>query len=243
MKHGNDWSTTALASSCFLSSRKLKAGQKVVLVARVSTSEQQRNGNLDESMARLWDEAEQRGCVVIYEYAYVGSGKYPALLPAVEAALADDAVLVFETVDRAIRPLNFHPIKNPNAPLLADDLQRLKKLTRGVPLFTIGEPDASPGENRGSQTTRGQRAKGNRGGRPRKAVTNPGSRKAFRAKWLPLVLELHRARVSRWNIAERVTREAGRRITYASVCRWTKQDSAGCKIPDGNAGHGGVAKP
>ena len=114
-------------------------------------------------------------------------------------AAKHDAVLVFESTDRAIRHPDYHSRANPNAQARDVDLEELRQWTDGVPLFTLLPPNATSGEVRAYQTKRGQATKGRKGGRPRK--NPPGYKKQRRQKLLRRVLKLRRNGASYRKIA------------------------------------------
>lgn len=200
---------------------ELRPGQPVVLVCRESGWKQHRNGNLLDQLIRVRNEVESRGGVVVYEHSYIGSGWDPDIGSAVIEADKHGAVLVAETVDRLMRPTDYHSVHNPNAVLRDRDLRMLRHLTWGLPLMTIEHPDAAPGQNRSRQTRRGQEAKGNRGGRPVKG------RKAFRRKWEPLARELREVGWGLRRIAKEISRRAGCSISHTAVGNWLRQTRAG----------------
>ena len=65
--------------------------------------------------------------------------------------------------------------------------EELRRITLGVPLVTLHNPDASPEDERSYQTKRGQEAKGS-GGRPRDK--KPGHKTRERKEKLPKVSKL-----------------------------------------------------
>jgi hypothetical protein len=189
-------------------------GSRVVLVVRVSSREQELGCNLADEVANLRREAERRGLIVIGIHAYVGSGWNPDLYPALTLAWEHGAVILAESVDRLMRPRDFHSQKNPTAVLSLGDLRTLHHLAAGIQLYTLVHPDASPGAVRSYQTKRGQAAKGSRGGRPVKG------RDAFRLNWQGEALRLHDAGWSLRAVAAEISRLGGRPITYQSIRNW-----------------------
>jgi hypothetical protein len=160
---------------------------KLVAVSRVSHENQRRNGNLDDQERELLAELARRGHEVVCSYAYVGSGKYPDLGPAVSAARQTGAVgLAFITPDRAIRPSSYDRKDNPNAKLQNWDVRAY--LSTSLPVYVL-HLDSTQAEHHARHTRRGQRQKGRKGGRPPK--NRPGYKRDRRRVMLPFALRLH----------------------------------------------------
>jgi hypothetical protein len=157
------------ASKIIHHASELKPGQKAVLWCRVSGCEQNRQGNLDDNEAKLTELSKDLRTEVVGVIRYVGSGTDPiCLVNAVDLAKKLGAVLLAESTDRFIRHPAYHSKENPNAQAREPDLEELQYWTQGVELYTDLHPDASPQEVRSYQRKRGQKYKGNKGGRPRK---------------------------------------------------------------------------
>jgi hypothetical protein len=123
------------------------------------------------------------------------------MLEAIEFARKHGAVLLAETVDRFLRHPHFHPVCNPDAQATEEQLAELAALADGVTLATALDPDATPTEVRAYRSKRGQWAKDNRGGRPKKK--RPGYKKARREALRQTVIELDRDGLAQREIARR----------------------------------------
>lgn len=146
----------------------LSPGDKVILICRVSTCQQDRNGNLLDQRVNLQRIAEQAGATVVDVLAVAASGFNPDwLFPATVQAMRTGAILLAESTDRFIRNSEFHSAKRPNLQATERELRHLEILTEGVPLMTVLDPDSTPATVRSFQRKRGQSAKNSRGGRPK----------------------------------------------------------------------------
>jgi DNA invertase Pin-like site-specific DNA recombinase len=126
-----------------------------------------------------------------------------ALMNAVEEAKkliakGKKVVIVAPSSDRFLRNKYFTVDKPDLLPTEAE-FEKLKKLTCGVPLVTLLDPDMPPKEARGFQSKWGQSAKGNKGGRPRDKI--PGYKKQRRKEKIDKVIELHKQGVNPCHIA------------------------------------------
>jgi Resolvase, N terminal domain len=122
----------------------IQPGDRVVLFARVSTSQQSYRAQLLWLLARVY---KRRAKVVWIEEcsrsAKLQSGE---LRRAIAKARRLDAVLVACSLDRFIRPPDFNP-KDPSTFDVADsDLERLSKWTKDVPLVAWLDAQASASE-------------------------------------------------------------------------------------------------
>ena len=143
----------------------------MVIYYRVSASDQERKKILNEQVKNLIREVEQSGFTTIRTFREVGAGwqEYrDVLMYAAEHALANDAVLVAESVTRFIRSKDFNSQINWKVPPTVAKYRRLQRDTQGVKLATVVAPDATPEEIRSYETKRVQKAKGKPGGRPKK---------------------------------------------------------------------------
>ncbi len=144
------------------------------LVCRVSTKQQDHTGNLGGQTDFLSKVACRASWEVLEVVRHVGSGIDPHWLQEwAQKAKEKGAVLLAESTDRFIRHAHFQSSDSVFSDMQADeqDLQRLKKATRGVILVTVYDPDSPPESIRSSQRKRGQAAKENSGGRPEKKIT------------------------------------------------------------------------
>ncbi len=162
---------TGIASHYMSHAKNLKSGQLVVIYCRVSASDQERKKNLNEQVNNLIREVEQLGFIIIRTFREVGAGwqEYrDVLMFAAEYALANNAVLVAESVTRFIRSKDFNSQINWKVPPTVAEYRRLQRDTQGVKLATLVAPDATPEEIRSYETKRGKKGKGKPGGRPKK---------------------------------------------------------------------------
>jgi hypothetical protein len=209
-----------LYQSQFRSATKLLPGSEIVLLCRVSRRHQEKANNLADQVRAGKLEAKLRGWMVVGVVSYVGSGwdldgevekaYYRAL-----RILEDHpgAVLVVETVDRALRP-SAYTSKHQDAPLRVRDLRLLRVLAACQPIYVRSNPGATPGENRSVQTKRGMKMKGSKHGRPIQR------RDSYRAKWLPVALELRSKGYGYKRIAKEITRRASRPLSRMGVKKW-----------------------
>jgi DNA invertase Pin-like site-specific DNA recombinase len=167
----------------------LPAGTKVVLFVRASRYLQDRRGNLDDQEARLRRVAAVKGWVVVCVVRRVGPGWDGLLYDAVYQARRLGAVILVETVDRLLRSHEYHSVDSPEAMPSAAEWDDLVRTLKGVAVYSVAPPDATPAENRGEQTKRGMEAKGFGGGRGNK-VTLRDRQQAGRERLLPEVLRL-----------------------------------------------------
>lgn len=185
---------------------RLQPGDKVILVCRVSSCEQNHTGNLDDQVANLGRRAAALGVVVVDVVRFVGSGYDPWwLASAVDDAKREGAVFFAETTDRFVRSILYHSKNEPlkgfaDAQARQPDLDGLAYWAAGVELVTDLPPNASPKEVRSYQRKRGQAAKGCKGGRPRK--TKPGDKKRRREALKPRALKWRSQGLSIRDIAE-----------------------------------------
>jgi hypothetical protein len=172
-------------------------------------------------VASLTERAQHFGAAVVGVIKHVGSGTDPCWLAwAAELAKQKGAKLLFESTDRAIRHANYHSIENSDAQARDCELQDLQFWTKGVALVTDLHPDASPAEVRSYQSKRGQRFKGNRGGRPRKRKW-----KVRRLAWIDLARNMRDDGLSYQQIAESLNggRDGFSDVTAMTVWNWMKR--------------------
>ena len=189
------------------------AGRKVVLVCRVSRRHQSDRGNLKNQEANLRRAAESVGAIVVLVIRYVGSGVNPWWVErAAMFAQQHGAILLAESTDRFIRPLDYHSKRNPHAKPTRMDLDDLRFYAAGAPLVTLCEPNAELAEVRSLHSKRGQRSKGRKGGRPRSRT--PGYLKQRRTALIDRVKRLRR----RGRSLRAIARKTG--VPFNTVHRW-----------------------
>lgn len=156
----------------------------LVLLNRVSTRRQERAGHLDDDRRSCLEHLS--GCNVIKLFGEVGSGKLgphrTVLKKAIKCAKRHGAVVVVSSRDRLIRAQDFDGTNQSDDPT-EEEYLALTKMARGVKLASILAPWK---RGRSAQIKRGQKARGNRGGRPPKKT--PGYKKRWRKKKQPLVI-------------------------------------------------------
>ena len=167
------------------------------IYCRVSAGMQGRKGNLNTHEKILRSKLKQRNIPVVGCHCEVSSGwildhNRGALVQAVKEAKQRKAhtVIVTTSSDRYVRNRNFHTKERPEILPTEEDFKKLVELTCNVPLVTLLNPDMPPHKVRGIQSKWGQRAKGNKGGRPRKR--KPGYKKKRRAQKLTTVMWLNK---------------------------------------------------
>jgi hypothetical protein len=146
---------------------------RVILWGRISSRESSaRRARLEDIFRNLRCEFLDYDVEIIDSYGVIESGWKEDMNLfweiAAEMAKKNNAIIVTESTDRFIRSKKYNSKTNNNALPRKKDLKRLKKATKEVTLATILHPDASPSEVRSYQRKRGQKMKGNKGGRPKK---------------------------------------------------------------------------
>jgi hypothetical protein len=193
---------------------ELPRGWKVVLVCRVSSGGQYLNENLADQERFLRRIAAERGLIVVGVYRCVSKGYEHFWYPAAMMAVEHFAVLLWKDVSRCIRPRGWTPAnKIPLSVAEAEDVKRSVVL----PMFTVAHPSATEEEIAALNSTEGQKAKGNRGGRPVKG------RDRFREKWEPKAIELDKQGWPQQAIAWEIERLYGRPITQQAVGKGLKR--------------------
>lgn len=176
--------------SQFVRKLSIQKGQPFSICDRASTRGQKKKRQA--RMRELRRLIQLAGGVVLQVVTHVGSGKDPSWLEAPAArARKLGAILVTFSVDRFIRHQYFHPTRFPTLRATEAQLQRLRRITGGVPLMTLVPPNTPLSEVRGRyQSLYGKWATGRKGGAPRKR--RPGSTKQRRKNKLDEVLLMHR---------------------------------------------------
>lgn len=169
-----------------------------ILYNRESSRSQKDNHITNEKV--LQRKCKKLGIPVLSFYYETISGKITnedrlSLVQAVRKAKAKinegkHAVILASSSDRFLRNGIFNPITYPDILPTEAEFEKLKKLTRGIPLITLLRPNMPPGEVRGYQTKWGQKSKGSKIGRPK--VNKPGYKKKRRDEKLQQVIQLRR---------------------------------------------------
>jgi hypothetical protein len=193
----------------------VQPGDRVDLWVAVSGSERKRNLPDQEAWLRL--KLQECGASVGRITEYVGP-RYANNLPSKLRAAARQSKskgrkLVAESVDRFIRHPNFYSVEHPNFHIWeTSDLEDLRDHTLGAALVTWLNPSTTPKEVRAHERRRGQWAKSNKGGRPRK-MYRPRATKAD-------LTEVKRLRARGWSYGRIATKFDRSRATIQS---WVKR--------------------
>lgn len=137
----------------------LQPGDQVILCCRVSGRAQARKSNLDNQAIKLQDEMNRLGVRVVDVCRFVGSGWDPWWLePLAVHAGQVGAKLVATDVTRFLRSRLYGKTSQHSSPTLSE-FNELMLYTLGVPLITLLDPDASPGQCRWFESELGTRTK------------------------------------------------------------------------------------
>jgi len=178
---------------------KKHPNMQALIYTRDSTGAQAYRRNLDTHKKVLRREHKKMKIPILGCYPEVSSGWILnddrwALVKAVKKARkyirkGKPVVIVTTSSDRFLRN-EYFTTNGPDVLPTKAEFEKLKKLTRNVPLVTLLHPDMPPMEVRSWQTKWGQKTKGNKGGRPK--VNKPGYKKKQRLEKLPRVLRLRK---------------------------------------------------
>ena len=203
---------------------ELSPGDRVFILARVSSSTQDHRGNLDEQARDLRREAEARGAEVVGSAETVGSGWTPERFIAIfDEARGLNAVVLARDVSRLVRHWNYRGRLDQYASPGHHGLMRLVDAAAGVRLLTVTDPASPPAIERGEQVRAGQLAKGNRGGRPVKRP--PTACKARRDGMMPEARELRSSGLSlRAVLGVLKSRHGDAAPSLTTITRWVKDE-------------------
>lgn len=191
-----------LTHSC-VSHGKLQKGDKVIIVARVSTRSQR--DNLDGQANNLRKYANECGAIIVDIVPHVGKGQYLRWLKkAVKKAKRYNAKIIAESVSRLIRSGYYHPKERPYEQADLMDLEHLKEMLGNIELTTVLSPTADAKEERASAIKRGQQEK------------NGKTKKQRREEQTPIVIELYKQKRS----LRQIEMQTG--VPYRTVGRWLK---------------------
>ena len=169
---------------------------RALIYARDSTGAQAYRRNLDTYEKVLRRKLKKLNIPVVGYYSETSSGwildydERLVLANATKKAIKQKAVIVAPSADRFLRNRDFNTKTNSDVLPTKAEYEKLKLLTRNVPLVTLLHPDMLPMRVRSWQTKWGQNIKGNKGGRPK--VNKPGYMKQRRLEELPRVLQLRK---------------------------------------------------
>ena len=158
------------------------------------------------------DILQTRGFVIAGEYTTQALGHDPDWVEkVVDEAERLDAYPVFETPDRLIRPHRFHPELRPFAPQTQYDINTAERFVKGRNVYFMVHPDTTPENQAGYQKKRGQRRKGNKGGRPCKLTKD---------EKMAIVVGLFRKGYSVAEILEHFAAEYRIKLSKSTLYRW-----------------------
>lgn len=162
-----------------------------ILICRVSTRKQKREGKLDHAISKALRDLAAAEFTVVRVVAGVESSHIdddrPLLRKAFRLARKYDAVVVAPERDRLIRPRCYDGTIATEEPT-DEEYRRLREMAGWVCYVTILDPAK---RGRGSQTTRGMKATERKIGRPKGAVKKaPGYKKRFREERIDSVRKL-----------------------------------------------------
>lgn len=149
-------------------------GDVVLLWCRVSSREQDRTGNLRGQEHALQTAMLSAGARTVGVLPWTGSGQSPYARMSEAARMARKlgaTKIVAVSTDRFIRHPDFKATGTEyerDARASSDQLEELVLWANGIELVTLIHPDAPLSECMAAHKRHGQKAKGNRGGRPRK---------------------------------------------------------------------------
>ncbi len=195
--------------------------------ARESSGPQLRNLEDQLNIIRKGIEEINLTRFIVEEFKYIGSGQYPEnyipdFIKKVQSYNFKNPALVFETVDRAVRPKSYHPVDNPLIPYTKKELDDFKKLLKGVEIFTITDPNLPPEDQHGAKTKRGMHEKGKLGGRPKKEKQR--STKDFKQEWVEVAFQMHLEWKSVIQITEEIRKRSGCQVAESTIFRWIKRE-------------------
>lgn len=154
----------------------LQPGTLVWLWVRVSSQQQAANGKLKQREQELRDAVASKGGIVVGVTSCVARAcdATAELEEAIRCAKEAGAVLLARDTARFAR----HPDHTAKAklPPRAEDLDNLRRLSDGVILMTVIEPDTLPGKDEAQSGPSAQAQTGKWGGRKAKAKRGPYKR-------------------------------------------------------------------
>ena len=193
--------------------KDLNVQPPIVLWCRVSAREQNRRGNLKQQVKEMNAWAQRKGFAVVSVLSEVRDGRDLNAGTEWDVAVADaiDArcPIVARSIDRFLRPQDFHTKHNPDAAYGQLDVAQLAN--GGPTLMTRIDPRYDWKMVRSIVTKLGQRAKGKFGGRPRATRSHQHLDNCTRQ----LIVRLRRSGRSYGAIAKIIRRP---RSTVQSVC-------------------------
>jgi len=204
--------------------RGQKGGILAVLYDRGSTPQQEMNVEAREKGLRA--ECKKRGLKVLAYFPEVKNGvfdqlhKRKELHKAIRFAKKSNAVLVVPCIDRLIRASSRDGLFDP---LRKRHIMELQKFLKNVPVVSLIPPDTPMREVRGKVSQRGQKGKGNKGGRPKK--NPPGYKKARQKKFFDEVIRLYKKGFSYQRISRKIYRRHNERIPISTIGRWVNNAS------------------
>lgn len=205
--------TPGVASHYLKWIEEVPSERSLVCLNRVSTTPQERAGNLLDQIAENSQALLGRPVVAVVSGVESSSidGYRPLLMKAIRMARLHDAALVVSCRDRLLRHSDYDGRRCTEAPAIYE-YETVMDMLDGVIIATILPPDTP---SRGKQIKRGQAAKGNRGGPPK---SKPGWKRDRRDELLPQVRWL---RNKGWSLRA-IAGEVG--VPFGTVYDWLRPD-------------------
>lgn len=200
-------------SQTLLTYDDVTAGQRVFLILRVSTPEQEQNGDLRRQEAAIRARVIIKGDRTVGAFRQVGSGSDLSWLKEAGrmARQAGATMALADTACRVARPNDYSKF-NQHACASKETMQEAVRLM-GMPIATCLPPNATLHEVRAHQIKRGRLAE-----KARKGT----SRKQQRDKYLNRAKELRRQGLGYRRIADVITAESGVPTSHITVRKWLK---------------------
>lgn len=194
--------------------------ERFVVCSRVSSKKQSHNiaeqsQFLIESLANTNHKA-----VSLVEYQCSGYGPEweENLIQLKNKATQFDAKLLFLSHDRFLRNKKIFLYKDSKP--TKEDFENSLKLLGDVEVFTLLDPKIDASLIQSEKIKLGQSYKNNKGGRPMTKPINLGYKKQLRNEFVELALSLKNEGKSLREIAEIVSNQSGKKITYGGIRNW-----------------------
>lgn len=205
--------------------------RRVVLFCRVSSKDQQRNGNLDDAIKHAQRHLAKLGCIVVRTFSEVAQSsifnfdrfEFEA---AIECARRHGAILVSPSRGRFLRGRAYDRTNRSDTPTVGE-FMALRRMTKGVQLATLLPPDYP--EVRSHEIKRGQAAKGTRVGRPRAETRGPGALKRRMQAYSPAAKQMREGGLSFSKIAATLNawNDGWQKVCPATVFNWIRKGTPG----------------
>lgn len=165
----------------YINKYSCNSGDRFVIFARESTPQQE--SNIEGQTQELKDKVNFCSGIVVEIIQHIGNGSdCIGLKKAIMTAKKLKAILLVESVGRLVRNRSYHPVHYPHLLPEKGQFDEIRSIAPNVQIMSGLDPSAAPQEIRSNETKRGQKAKGNKGGRPKK--NKPGYKKKIREEKL-----------------------------------------------------------